>query len=810
MFPTGYSRTVFVGVLVTFILSSLFVTARLVSRFGIVKRHGWDDYTIIVAWFLAFGMSFAVAFCTFKGLGLPEEDIHPAWVDPLLKARYTAIVLYNPALNVTKASILLLYIDIAPRSQRFLYIGSCVTLAVVLVGGVTFTFLTALQCRPVQAVYDPTIQNPTCIPIETINLAIVPVNVATGLAILVLPIPVLTTLRLPLGQKTVVLLIFILGVILIIVADVVRMYYLQLAAINLRQPTIRPPVNLRFLYTASTTALWSTVEVNVAIVGACIPTLPPLIKRLIPKLKKLNRSQRSSDQQVLRSPSSLPDRAEAGSPHPNDLHRRQLSSISSQADHQEQPQLQISTTSEEAQSHYPRSGASTFSRSVGLVRSRCMLDMRGSESIKYCALVAILLFLEGFIIVLLSSVNGIMPVVENQSQAIGITSATYAAGACIVPFVGYWLLRHVGFRVTFVIVLAIICTGNLIFWPSGALGSYPGFIVATVVVGAGVTLLDMSAIAFLTLCGPTQYAEIRVLMGLGVGYTGSVISFLLSQKVFFTDVASDQGVIAIQWTYLAIALSMVLLGLFYYYVPLPEATDMDLQSRDNRLWIDPSRRFFGKLPVNITTLALGVLAEFCSTSSLSSIRTFIGTLLESVSTSTQTSPHLSRLDLNIAISGIYAGGHFIVSFLCLFIQPRIVLLFLFACGITFSALILWLDFSNAQTVEYLVLCFSIPLGPIPTLTYAIALRGMGSLTVFGASALESGGDLGPTIYPWIMWALVRAPSHSVQFSFCAIFTALLVGIIFPLYLNLVRAALPRARSPVWSIGILSSRHPTHP
>ncbi|CAG8108115.1 unnamed protein product, partial [Penicillium nalgiovense] len=140
MFPTGRSRTVLVGVLVTFILNSFFVAARLVSRLYIAKRHGWDDYTIIVAWILALGMSFVVAFCAFKGLGLPKDDIPAAWVRPLLKARYAGIVLYNPALNLTKTSILLLYIDIARRSQTFLYIGSYATLIVVLVGGVVFTF----------------------------------------------------------------------------------------------------------------------------------------------------------------------------------------------------------------------------------------------------------------------------------------------------------------------------------------------------------------------------------------------------------------------------------------------------------------------------------------------------------------------------------------------------------------------------------------------------------------------------------------------------------------------------------------------
>jgi hypothetical protein len=43
-------KGVFIGVTVTFILASIFVVARLVSRFGIVKYRDWDDYFIILAW----------------------------------------------------------------------------------------------------------------------------------------------------------------------------------------------------------------------------------------------------------------------------------------------------------------------------------------------------------------------------------------------------------------------------------------------------------------------------------------------------------------------------------------------------------------------------------------------------------------------------------------------------------------------------------------------------------------------------------------------------------------------------------------
>ncbi|CAG7978474.1 unnamed protein product [Penicillium nalgiovense] len=815
MFPTGRSRTVLVGVLVTFILNSFFVAARLVSRLYIAKRHGWDDYTIIVAWILALGMSFVVAFCAFKGLGLPKDDIPAAWVRPLLKARYAGIVLYNPALNLTKTSILLLYIDIARRSQTFLYIGSYATLIVVLVGGVVFTFLTAFQCRPVQAVYNPAINSPSCIPVETIDLAIVPVNVATGLAILVLPIPVLTTLRIPLGQKIIALLVLVLGVIVIIVIDVVRTYYLQLAAINLRQIDIRVPVSLDFLYTASLTALWSTVEVNMAIAGACIPTLLPLIKQLIPKFK-LSCGQGSSSRQTSRPSSAQADGTDADSFHLTELRCHQSSSTSLQAENQEQLQPQIGPMSartvrhmEEAQSLYQRSDVFAFSRSTRCEQPSCMLDMLGTESVKYCALIAILLFLEGFIIALLSSVNGNMALVENEIQAIGITSATYGGGACIVPFLGYWLLHHVGFNITFVSALGLLCIGTLITWPSGAVGSYPGLIVANVVAGTAVTLLDMSTIAFLTLCGPTQYAEIRVLMGLGFGYCGSALSFLLSEKLFFAHVDNARGVVYIQWTYLAVALAMVLLGLFYYYIPLPTASDVELQRRVNMLWIDPSVKLFSKLPVVFGTLALGALAEFFSTASLTGIRTFLGALLGSASTRTRTTPPLTILDLNIALSGIYAGSHFILSFLCVFIQPRIILLLLYACGVTFSALILWLDFSSAKTLEYIVLFFAIPLGPIPSLTYALALRGMGSWTTLGASVLEGSGALGPAIYPWIMWALIQAHSHSIQSSFRVVFAAFVTGTVFPLYLVLVRAGLPRVRYPVWSTLTLSRGYPAH-
>ena len=45
-----HRRTIFITVTVTFLVASLFALGRVVSRFGIARRHGWDDYVFIVAW----------------------------------------------------------------------------------------------------------------------------------------------------------------------------------------------------------------------------------------------------------------------------------------------------------------------------------------------------------------------------------------------------------------------------------------------------------------------------------------------------------------------------------------------------------------------------------------------------------------------------------------------------------------------------------------------------------------------------------------------------------------------------------------
>jgi hypothetical protein len=64
------------------------------SRFFVVKKPGWDDYAMIVAWLLAFGASFSIIYGTTKGLGRHQQDVPDEWLPEMQQAAYAFSVLY--------------------------------------------------------------------------------------------------------------------------------------------------------------------------------------------------------------------------------------------------------------------------------------------------------------------------------------------------------------------------------------------------------------------------------------------------------------------------------------------------------------------------------------------------------------------------------------------------------------------------------------------------------------------------------------------------------------------------------------------
>lgn len=403
------------------------------------------------------------------------------------------------------------------------------------------TFITAFHCSPVEAAYNLDIQNFRCISIKRTLLSAAPISITTDLAILVTPIPVLTTLLLPRLRKSIMILTFILGVIFVIVIDVARIYYLQLATLGSDLPDRdRLSTGLDFSYNAGMALLWAEVEVNVAIIGASIPTPVPVLKLLIPT--KVSYPGRGNDRGAWVRPPGL-EREAIDSFSLNELphqpagaaSKRLSQSISTTLPGEQEPWVSAinfpSTQDTERGTQQPRARSihqyrehSAHFGFVNIEPTKCMADMHGFESVKYCAIMNTSLFLNGITYILLFSINGNTPIIANRTQAIGISSAAYGGAGILSQFLAYAILHRVGFKATMLLSLAVCCVGTLIFWPSGALGCYPAFIVSNVVVGVALACLEMTADTFNALCGPPKYAEIRVLLGAGIENLGGTLS----------------------------------------------------------------------------------------------------------------------------------------------------------------------------------------------------------------------------------------------------------------------------------------------
>ena len=531
----------------------------------------------------------------------------------------------------TKTSILIFYLTLSKNHQIFRW-TTLTTLFVVNTAGIALTFLNILQCHPVGAVFaDPIPQTAVCTDIVTLYLSSSPVNIITDLAILFLPMPILTSMRLPQKQKIILIITFSFGA-FVAVVDVVRIAYLQDAfQVRLREVGRSDTANSThmerddFSWYASLSFMWSAIEVHVGIMCACVPALKPLASRILPSIlrdmndphdtSKINRSEtgatrpKSGTLQQLSSSPISPTRIE----HPiapgqeKDMDMMDFLTTPDMAHNCTSTQTAASTTT-----WLSRTQSLTFFDFVNVKKSKPMMKMSNKESWFPIFLVTILFFLWGFAYGLLDILNARFQRVVNMGhgQVLGLHAAYFAAYFVAPLTFGRWILKKWGFKACFIVGLCLYGCGTLIFWPSAVLTSFPAFLISNFIVGLGLSTLEVAANPFIALCGPPEYSETRLNISQGVQAIGTVLSPLLAQKVLFKNVIEATALIDAQWAYLGIALFDVALALAFYYLPIPDARDSELKEVAEKRHSVNSNKLY-KFPVIFITLALGVFCQFC-------------------------------------------------------------------------------------------------------------------------------------------------------------------------------------------------------
>jgi len=135
------------------------------------------------------------------------------------------------------------------------------------------------------------------------------------------------------------------------------------------------------------------------------------------------------------------------------------------------------------------------------------------------------------------------------------------------------LIELIGYKKTMVVSLFIQVVGCLLFVPAAKMVSFPLFLTAVFVVGAGVTALQTSANPYVSILGPEGTSSIRLNLAQALNSIGGTIAPIVAGAYILTDLGPDASQSAVAETvrlpYILIAAALLLLGLALAFMHLP-------------------------------------------------------------------------------------------------------------------------------------------------------------------------------------------------------------------------------------------------
>jgi len=231
----------------------------------------WDDWLLVPSYVSTIGIcAIALNMHHWETMGNPpglEPIIDVELLEPILKSIFALLQLLLPAYAFTRYSILALYLRVfTGRSIRLL---SYFMIAFITAQWISFALASTLQCNPVSHYWDKTISG-VCVDINKFNRSFTPVNVSADTIILLLPLPSIWRLKLSRTRKVGITFVFGLGTAALIAS------ILRLAELELNTTIIIAPNYTNAIVT------WLVVEPSLYFITACLPTMGPLLRLLVP------------------------------------------------------------------------------------------------------------------------------------------------------------------------------------------------------------------------------------------------------------------------------------------------------------------------------------------------------------------------------------------------------------------------------------------------------------------------------------------------------------------------------------------------
>lgn len=276
-------------------LTGIMVFARLIFKvfYSYIGKLGLDDYFIIASIAVGFPCTVinGVGF-TRHGLGKDIWTLTPEAVQTFEHYFYVQQILYLYLVATIKLSLLFFYLSIFPGKgvRAVLWL----TVAFTAVFGLTFILLSVFQCTPIEFYWLRYVQQSKghCTRINLLGWIHGGVSVAIDVWMICIPLWQIRTLELHWKKKVGAVIMFLTGALYVIKSTT---NCISLPA-NEEQNSVTVVSALRlqslisFANSINPTwdqwpiALWSTIEINVGLMCACLPTLRLILVRIWPRI----------------------------------------------------------------------------------------------------------------------------------------------------------------------------------------------------------------------------------------------------------------------------------------------------------------------------------------------------------------------------------------------------------------------------------------------------------------------------------------------------------------------------------------------
>jgi len=254
------------------LLPTLSIVLRVITKYARLGTWGPDDYTILGAYVPLLGYTCILAYLENHGAGRDLWTLNHGQIYTYFKCLYALQPIYHCCIDMIKASILFSYLRIFHLPDEKIRIALWVTMAINLMSGLAFMFVSMFQCQPVSLAWTRWTGETTgnCINFIYISMSHAGINIALDLGMLILPASQVWSMNLALRKKIAVMSMFSLGLFLTIVSAV------RISALmEFRKDPLNPTVAML------PTVVWTAIELYVGVFTACIPNLRQFFVRFI-------------------------------------------------------------------------------------------------------------------------------------------------------------------------------------------------------------------------------------------------------------------------------------------------------------------------------------------------------------------------------------------------------------------------------------------------------------------------------------------------------------------------------------------------